>query len=710
MTKLNQANELAQAIVSKVGKEVVLGVPLGAGKPNLLINALYEMAQKDPSLSLTILTALTLNKPSGSSLLERRFVQPFADRIFGDYPNLKYEEDRASGKLPKNVQVIEFYFQAGRQSKNVEAQCNYVSSNYTHVARDLVDYNINVVANMVAPDTSGETYSLSCNADIVTDVIDMLNAAGRPHLFCGQVNANLPYMYGDAVLTKDRFDYLLENEETNYPVFAPPKLSVPDVDHIIGFYASTLIQDGGELQVGIGSLGDSLVYCLLMRHQNNETYLNALEHFEITQRYNDLIARKGDTGLFHEGLFGATEMFVDGFMHLIEAGILKREVYDHVELQRLLNERLITKKVTPDTLYHLLERRAIAPKLQPRDFKFLQSYGIFKQNLAFKDGYLLTAEGERIEADLNEDSNFQQILKSCLGDYLRNGAVVHGGFFLGCNAFYQWLRDLPEEKRRKIHMKPVSKINQLYGHEALDRLHRKKARFVNTCMKMTLLGAAVSDGLEDGTVISGVGGQYNFVAMAHALPDGHSIIQLRSTREEKGEILSNIVFNYGHVTIPRHLRDIVITEYGIADVRGKTDSQVIAALIEIADSRFQEELIQQAKGYGKLHKSYQLPQSAKNNTPEYVAKKLAPLKSDGLFPKFPFGTELTDVEIQVGGALKALKKKQGNKAEMAKLLSKAALQISTPKHLLPALERMGLDQPKNFKERLYQKLLITELS
>ena len=63
-------------------------------------------------------------------------------------------------------------------------------------------------------------------------------------------------------------------------------------------------------------------------------------------------------------------------------------------------------------------------------------------------------------------------------------------------------------------MRSVTSINQLYGHEEIDRLHRKNARFINTCMMMTLTGAAVSDGLEDGTVISGVGGQYNFVAMA----------------------------------------------------------------------------------------------------------------------------------------------------------------------------------------------------
>ena len=106
---------------------------------------------------------------------------------------------------------------------------------------------------------------------------------------------------------------------------------------------------------------------------------------------------------------------------------------------------------------------------------------------------------------------------------LNHGAVIHAGFFLGPQDFYTWLRELDEDDRQRIQMRSVTRINQLYGHERLDRLHRRHARFVNTSMMVTLLGAFVSDGLEDGTVVSGVGGQYNFVAMAHALPDGRSV-------------------------------------------------------------------------------------------------------------------------------------------------------------------------------------------
>src|SRR3546814_10768302 len=107
----------------------------------------------------------------------------------------------------------------------------------------------------------------------------------------------------------------------------------------------------------------------------------------------------------------------------------------------------------------------------------------------------------------------------------------------------------------------VGEVNQLYGgNEMLERAQRRESRFFNTCMMATALGAAVSDGLDDGRVVSGVGGQYNFVAMAHALPDARSVLLLRATREAGDGAGSNIRWNYGHCTIPRHLRDTCIDE------------------------------------------------------------------------------------------------------------------------------------------------------
>ncbi|MBE9472586.1 MAG: acetyl-CoA hydrolase, partial [Chloroflexi bacterium] len=372
-----------------------------------------------------------------------------------------------------------------------------------------------------------------------------------------------------------------------------------------------------------------------------------------------------------------------------------------------LNEGAITEEVTAETLYHLLERRAINPRLTAKDFRFLRTFGILREGVEYDDGYLVLEDGTQIEADLNQEVCADRLLAQCLGRRMANGAIVHGAFFLGPQVFYDWLNAMPKEKRRLIHMKSVTRVNQLYGHEELDRLHRKDARFVNTAMMMTLFGGAVSDQLADGRVVSGVGGQYNFVSMAHALPDGHALLQLRSTREERGRPHSSIVFNYGHITIPRHLRDILITEYGIADLRGKTDSEVAAALIEVADSRFQDALVRKAKQAGKLRKDYKVPEQFRNNYPETIQAHMARLRSEGLFQPLPFGTDFTDEELVLGKALKSLKNKAASKRRILQLLLRPAGRSGGA--LEPYLRRMGLEAPKTLEERLYARLLRAEL-
>jgi acyl-CoA hydrolase len=88
------------------------------------------------------------------------------------------------------------------------------------------------------------------------------------------------------------------------------------------------------------------------------------------------------------------------------------------------------------------------------------------------------------------------------------------------------------------------------------------------------------------------------VAQAFALKGARSILALESTRRTGSKAQSNIRWAYGHETIPRHLRDVFVTEYGIADVRGKSDADVIAAMLGVSDSRFQDELARAAKDAG----------------------------------------------------------------------------------------------------------------
>ena len=285
------------------------------------------------------------------------------------------------------------------------------------------------------------------------------------------------------------------------------------------------------------------------------------------------------------------------------------------------------------------------------------------------------------------------------------GAVMDGGFFLGSRDFYDFLNALDEHERPRFRMHGVGRINQLYGgREALEIEQRRHARFVNTCMMMTLTGAAVSDGLEDYQVVSGVGGQYNFVAMAHAMDDGRSILMLRATRETGGKTSSNIVWQYPHNTIPRHLRDLVVTEYGVADLRGKTDEECIQAMIAIADARFQDELAGQAKAAGKLDPGWKVPERARSNTPEALERELAPLVERGVFPDYPFGCDFTPVEQRLIPALQKLKALSRSKWALAKVALSGR-----PADYPEELARLGLDAPESFTERLYARLVAAAL-
>jgi hypothetical protein len=258
----------------------------------------------------------------------------------------------------------------------------------------------------------------------------------------------------------------------------------------------------------------------------------------------------------------------------------------------------------------------------------------------------------------------------------------------------------------KIEMTAISFTNELFGAEEVKRQARVKARFINNAMMATLLGAAVSDGLEDGRVVSGVGGQYNFVAQAFALTGAHSILTLNSTRGTGHKATSNVRWNYGHTTIPRHLRDIVVSEYGVADLRGKTDEDVIAAMLSIADARFQPALLRRAKDAGKLPKDFRLPAYARENTPERIARALAPYRERGLLPLFPLGTDFDAVEQRLAPALQDLKDaSSGAPLQLLGILSSGLFAGAPSDSERAALARLALDQPKNFSDRLYAVLV-----
>ncbi len=696
----------------QLGGHWVVGTPLGIGKPNPLINALYEHATAHTDVSLEIFTALSLEVPAGNSLLERRFLSSFTQRFFGAaYPELKYITAVKNNCLPDNITVREFYMQSGKMLRSKTAQRNYVSSNYTHVARDMVDREVNVILQMVAISRTeqGDVYSLSCNPDLTLDLIRIAEEKGQPRpKVIAMVNEALPFMGGQAEVSADFFDVIHDDESHYFEPFATPAAAINVTDYSIGLLTSTLLKDGGTLQIGIGSLADALVYSSQLRHQNNATYRKLLADSGIESKYLEMIESVGDLKPFNKGLYAASEMFVEGFAHLYDSGILQRKVFPDAEIQQLINQGEVTEQFDANILELLLQKGIIDARLTARQFARLQKLGILNNGLSFDKGVITDSSGQQYPADLHDANNLAAINEHCLGTHLKQGVVLHAAFFMGSKRFYAWLKNLSTEIRPLFQMTPVSQINELYGGEALDRVQRIKARFINTCMKVDLMGAAASDTLENHQVVSGVGGQYNFVAMAHALSDSRSVLMLRSVHTGQHAIESNIVWKYGYCTIPRHLRDVVITEYGIADLRGQSDEVCAQRMICIADSRFQEGLRSQAVAYNKLSPDWQVPEAFRNNTPDKIQNQFKAVMSQGYFPQFPFGEDFTEQEKVVITALKWLKVNTRNKYATLKLIAKAIWVKSGTKQE-PYLKLMQLDQVSGFKEKLSAKLFIYAL-
>lgn len=689
-------------ILDYFGNDISIGMPLGLGKPVALINALYDRVKTNPHIKLTIFTALSLEKPAWTSDLERRLLEPFLKRQFDGVPELHYMVDLRKEGLPPNVKIHEIFCKAGAYRKNADMQQNYMSTNYTHTVRDCGTYDSGIFTQMIAKkeDGDGIRYSTSCNADTALEALHSFaldQAKGKKRLTIGMVNDQLPFMYGDAEVPPSAYDIIIDDPQRYHPLFATPRQPISVPDFWIGLNISTLIKDNGTLQIGIGALGDAIAYGLGLRNNHNAAYQKIIKETGILDKFGDIISEIGGTGTFEDGLYGSTEMLVDGFLQLYKSGVIKRKVYHHIGVQRLINEGKLKGKIPADILQMMLDQETIHPYLTEKDFKALQWVGVFQDELTYENGFIVKGE-QRFSPLLADAANLDAIKENCLGSELKNGVLLTGAFFIGPRDFYETLRQMPEAEQRQFEMTGVEVANQLYGNEVLRSLQRMNGRFCNTGMKATLLGAIVSDGLEDGTVISGVGGQYNFVSMAHALPDARLLMMIKSTRQEGGKPLSNIVYNYGHVTIPRHLKDIIVTEYGIADIRGKCDQDIIKAILNVTDARFQEELLAEAKQNRKIPADYQIPEQFRNNTPERLANALKEYKAQGLFPDFPFGTEFTGEELFTAFALKTLKTKSmgPDAAKLAEMME--SLPDEIPGGLAPIFDRMGLTNASTPRE------------
>jgi hypothetical protein len=128
----------------------------------------------------------------------------------------------------------------------------------------------------------------------------------------------------------------------------------------------------------------------------------------------------------------------------------------------------------------------------------------------------------------------------------------------------------------------------------------------------------------------------------------------------------------------------------------------VAAMLNIADSRFQDALLAAAKRANKIDAGYRIPEQYRNNLPATLEAALAEPRAAGLFSEYPFGTDLTAEEIDLAHALRWLKHNTLGARKFA-TIARALLRAGDADR--GCLERLKLAAPKNFSQKLTAKLV-----
>lgn len=348
----------------------------------------------------------------------------------------------------KNFHHNAFFLGGSTRAAAAEGRVDFTPVYFSEIPSLLrEDLRPNVTLLQCSPPDAHGYVSLGVSVDYTKP------AAEASDLVIAQVNQNMPRTLGDSFLHVTQIGCLVE-ADTPVIELAPPKIG--DVERAIGENVASLVRDGDTLQLGIGAIPDAVLLFL---------------------------KEKNDLGIH-------TEMFSDGVVELVEAGV-------------------ITNKAKT----------------------------------------------------------------------LHRGQSV-ATFLMGTRRLYDYVSDNPT-----VAMYPVDYVNDPYVIGQNDNLVS-----INSCVQVDIMGQVVSTsaGLRQ---ISGVGGQVDFVRGANLSKGGRAIMAMPSTTG-KGKISKIVPFldQGSAVTTTRNEVNYVITEYGIAKLKGKSLRQRAEALIRIAHPDFRDEL------------------------------------------------------------------------------------------------------------------------
>jgi acetyl-CoA hydrolase len=169
---------------------------------------------------------------------------------------------------------------------------------------------------------------------------------------------------------------------------------------------------------------------------------------------------------------------------------------------------------------------------------------------------------------------------------LHTGKIA-AGFVIGTRRLYKWIDDNP-----MIELHPTEYINDPYVIAQNDRMVA-----INSAIEVDLTGQICADSIGP-KLYSGVGGQLDFIYGASRSKGGVPIIALPSTTTMRdGQVISRIVTmlkrGAGVVTTRNHIR-YVVTEFGVAELYGKSIRQRAQALINVAHPDFRDDLKREA--------------------------------------------------------------------------------------------------------------------
>jgi acyl-CoA hydrolase len=160
-------------------------------------------------------------------------------------------------------------------------------------------------------------------------------------------------------------------------------------------------------------------------------------------------------------------------------------------------------------------------------------------------------------------------------------------FAFGSNELYAWL-----DGNADVAFLPVDIVNSPEVIGANDDMIS-----INGALAIDVHGQVVADTI-NGKQFSGIGGAEDFVAGAGLELSDRSLICLPSTFSKDGQLQSRIVPSFAAgtvVTTPRHHVDVIVTEYGVAELEGRTVLQRGEALAAIAHPKFRDELLAAAR-------------------------------------------------------------------------------------------------------------------